>query len=151
MQDAARILGVTLAVPALVRGRDDFEPIIVAIEARRRSADSSSPTTGLAVLHRDLTVDLTIKHRLPAIYAQREHADAGGAHDLRAQLHRALPARGRLCRQDSTGREAGWLPVEQPTSFELVLNMKTAKAVGLTFSAGPASARGPRDRRLSPV
>ena len=132
MQDAARILGVTLAVPALVRGRDDFEPIIVATK-RDGVGGLIFPNDGLAVLHRDLTVDLTIKHRLPAIYAQREHADAGGlmtyGPSFTERFRRAAVFVDKILR----GAKPAELPVEQPTSFELVLNMKTAKAVGLTF------------------
>ena len=63
------------------------------------------------VVHRTRLADLAARDRLPAVYGVREHVDAGG-------LMGARPAD---------------LPVEQPTTFELVVNLKTAKALGLTI------------------
>ena len=78
-------------------------------------------------------VDLAAKHRLPAGYPWREAADAGG-------LISYGPSIADLYRRAATyvdkilkGAKPGDLPIEQPTKFELTLNLKTAKALGLTI------------------
>jgi len=77
-------------------------------------------------------VELAARHRLPAVYAEREFADAGGlmayAPNLRANFHRAAAYVDKILK----GAKAGDLPVEQPTKFDLVINLKTAKALALT-------------------
>jgi len=77
--------------------------------------------------------DLAAKHKRPAVYAEREFADAGGlmayAPNVRANFHRAAAYVDKILK----GAKPGDLPVEQPTKFELVINLKTANALGLTF------------------
>jgi len=142
MQDAARILNVTLVVPTLVRGRGDFEPVIAGAK-RDGVGGLIFPNDGLTVLHRDLTVGLAIKHRLPAIYAQREHADEGALMTYGASFTERFRRAAVFVDKILKGAKPADLPVEQPTSFELVLNAKTAKAIGLTF---PQELRGRAER-----
>jgi len=82
--------------------------------------------------HRRL-VDLAAKHRLPAVYTVKEYVDAGGlmayAPNLADVFRRAATYVDRILK----GAKPGDLPVEQPTKFELVINLKTAKALGLTI------------------
>src|SRR5215510_4609863 len=78
-------------------------------------------------------VGLADRHRLPAIYSQRIIADAGGLMAYNAafpELHRRAAT---LVDKILKGAKPADLPVEQPTKFELVVNLKTAKALGLTI------------------
>jgi putative tryptophan/tyrosine transport system substrate-binding protein len=83
-------------------------------------------------VHRELIIELAASHRLPAIYPYRYHVDAGGlmsygvdAVDL---LRRAAPYIDRILK----GEKPADLPVQAPTKYELVINLKTAKKLGLT-------------------
>jgi putative tryptophan/tyrosine transport system substrate-binding protein len=87
---------------------------------------------GVTQQNQDLIVQLAAKHRLPAIYASREFVDAGG-------LAAYGPSYPDLYRRAAIyvdkilrGANPADLPIEQPTKFELVINLKTARALGLT-------------------
>lgn len=83
--------------------------------------------------HRQEIVDATQRHRMPAIYGAREFAAVGGLMSYSAQVsglsRRAAEFADRILR----GADAANLPVEQPTKFELVINLRTAKALGMTI------------------
>jgi putative ABC transport system substrate-binding protein len=85
------------------------------------------------VTHRTRLVELAAKNRLPVMYPHREYVETGGlmayGPDLRDIFRRAAAYVDRLLR----GPKPADLPVEQPTKFELVLNLQTAKALGLTI------------------
>jgi putative ABC transport system substrate-binding protein len=91
------------------------------------------PAEPLFFPHRSQLPQLAAKHRLPAIYNTRVFVDAGGLISYGPSLpdlwRRAASYVDRILK----GAKPGELPVEQPTKFELVLNMKTAKALGVTF------------------
>ena len=87
----------------------------------------------LTVRHRARIVELAAKNRLPAVYGFREFADTGGLIAYGVNVPH-------LCRRAAIyvdkilkGAKPGDLPVEQPTTFELIVNLKTAKTLGLTF------------------
>src|SRR5262249_60266224 len=77
---------------------------------------------------------LTVRHAVPAIYQEREFAAAGGL------LSYAYRLAGICAGQILKGNKPGDLPVQQPTKFEMFINLKTAKALGLTVPAGLLSA-----------
>jgi putative ABC transport system substrate-binding protein len=84
-------------------------------------------------LHRARLQGLAAKSRLPAMYGLREHTEAGGlmsyAVDLRDSFRRSATYVDKILK----GAKPADLPVEQPTKFELAINLKTAKALGLTI------------------
>jgi putative ABC transport system substrate-binding protein len=88
--------------------------------------------TPMANIHRDLIIALAARYRLPAIYGFRFHVERGGliayAFDQIDQYRRAASYVDRILK----GEKPADLPVQAPTKYELVINLKTAKALGLT-------------------
>ena len=130
VQAAARHLRIDL-VPVLVPTPDQLETAFVGLN-RRVQALFVAPQL-LFSLHRRQVIDLASLARLPAIYGARAYPDAGGlmsyGPDYRA-LYRNVA---RYVDKILKGVKPADLPVEQPTDFELVINLKTAKALGLTI------------------
>jgi len=128
---AARSLGIQLEVLE-ARGPDEFEMAFAAM-TRKRAGALNVLGDGMFFLHRTRIAALAAKYRLPAIFAQRQHADAGGlmayGSSLRDNFRRAATFVDKILK----GAKPADLPVEQPTKFELVINLKTAKALGLTI------------------
>jgi putative ABC transport system substrate-binding protein len=93
---------------------------------------SDSPS---AVIHRGLIIALAAKHRLPTVYPNRVYADAGGlisyGADFVDQYRRAASYIDRILK----GEKPADLPVRAPTKYELVINLKTAKSLGLDVPA----------------
>ena len=91
------------------------------------------PDSVFFAVHRWRIASLAAKHRLPAVYVVRDYADAGGlmsyGPDFTVQWRRAADYVDKILK----GAKPGDLPIEQPTKFELVVNLKTAKALGLTI------------------
>jgi ABC-type uncharacterized transport system substrate-binding protein len=128
---SARTLGVR---PQFVqaRGPADFDRAFSEMTGGRAGAVTVLPSTMFLIEARRL-VDLAAKNQLPAVYPSREFVDSGG-------LMAYGPGLADLFRRAATyvdkilkGAKPGDLPVEQPTKFELVINLKTAKALGLTI------------------
>ena len=128
---AARALGVK---PQFVeaRGPDEFVRAFWDMSNARVGALTVLPSNRFLREHRSL-VDLAAKNRLPAVYTSREFVDAGGLMSYGANsndLHRRAAT---YVDKILKGAKPGELPVEQPIKFELVINLKTAKALGLTI------------------
>jgi putative ABC transport system substrate-binding protein len=128
---AARALGVPLQFVE-ARGPADFDRAFLDMTRASAGALTVLESTVFFVERRHL-VDLAAKNRLPAVYGLREFVDAGG-------LMAYGPNQPDLFRRAATyvdkilkGAKPGDLPVEQPTKFDLVINEKTAKALGLTI------------------
>jgi len=92
------------------------------------------PDEPVFLTKRALIVELAARHKLPAFYGAREYVDEGGlmsyGENLRTAYHNAASYVSKVVR----GAKPGDIPVGQPTKFELVVNMKTAKALGITIS-----------------
>jgi len=126
---AARTLGVQLeAVP--VRSVDDFDS---ALKALRGIGGLLHADTPLFVTHRARLVDAVARRRLPAIYAFRAYVEAGGLMSHGADLPDLYRRAATYVDKILKGAKPADLPVEQPTKFEVVINLKTAKALGLTI------------------
>ena len=85
----------------------------------------------LTAIYSDLIVALAAQHRLPAVYPFRYFATRGGLISYGPDLHRALPASGRLRRSHPQGRAADEPSGQAPAKYDLVINLKTAKSLDL--------------------
>jgi putative tryptophan/tyrosine transport system substrate-binding protein len=129
IQSVAPSLGIELN-PLGVRDVGEIERAIVSFA---RAPNSGLIVTGspLALIHRDLIVALAAQHKLPAVYYDRLFISAGGlisyGPDILDQYRRAAGYVDRILK----GEKPADLPVQAPTRYELVINLKTAKALGL--------------------
>jgi len=130
-QAAARVLGVTLQ-SLEVRDPSEFEPAFTAMTKGRAGA-LLVPPDSLTLAHRTRIVDLAAKSRLPAMYGLREFVDAGGLMAYGSSLAQIFRRAAVFVDKVLKGAKPGDLPVEQTSRFELVVNLKTAKALGLTI------------------
>jgi putative ABC transport system substrate-binding protein len=87
----------------------------------------------LIVEQRQLIIDFTARHRLPTVFGGRVFVDAGGLMSYGTDWADLLRRSATLVDKILRGATPGDLPIEQPTKFELVINLKTAKALGLTI------------------
>jgi ABC-type uncharacterized transport system substrate-binding protein len=128
---AARVLGVRLQFVE-ARGPADFDRAFP--DMTRARAGALTVLTGIMFLNeRRRLVDLTAKNRLPAVYGGRDFVDAGGLLSYGPNLDDLYRRAATYVDNILKGAKPGDLPVEQPTKFELVINLKTAKALGLTI------------------
>jgi len=130
-QEAARPLGVTL-ISMEVRTREDFESVFGAI-AKEHAGALLVLTDPLTFAHRGQFTALAAKHRLPAMYAVREFVDAGGLMAYGPSFPDAYRRAATYVDKILKGAKPADLPVEQPTKFELLINLKTARTLGLTI------------------
>jgi len=128
---AARALGVRLQVVE-ARSPDDFDKAFSDITRARAGAVTVLGST-MFIIERKRLVDLAAKHRLPALYTWRQFVDAGGLMAYGPNgadwLRRAATYVDKILK----GARPGDLPVQQPDKFELIINLKTAKALRLTI------------------
>ena len=131
VEDVARSLDVRLQVLE-VRGRDDIDRAFQAAKKERAGAVNvlASP---LLASYSDTIIGLAAKNRLPAIYQWRQHAEGGGLVSYGPGLLEVWRQTALVVAKILKGAKPADLPVEQPTRFELVINLKTAKALGLTI------------------
>ena len=141
IQSVAPSLGVEV-IPINVRDAPEVERAVTAF-ARAGNGGlivTAGPLTGV---HRNLITALAARHKLPAVYSSRFYVTGGGlvsyGADFVDQYRRAAGYVDRILK----GEKPADLPVQAPTKYELVINLKTAKALGLTV---PPSLLAPRRR-----
>src|SRR5262249_32588836 len=88
---------------------------------------------GLAILHRDLVIALAARHKLPAIYYEHFYVAAGGPISYGSDRIGLYPLAAGYVARILRGEKTADLPVQAPTKFEFVINIKKAKALGLTI------------------
>ena len=128
---AARALGLTVRSWE-VRGADGFEKVFAALSKER--PDGLYVTTGTLMTNNPKRiVGFALKSRLPSVYARGEDIEAGGLMSYDADLADSYRRAATYVDKILKGAKPTDLPVQQPTKFELVINLKTAKQIGLTI------------------
>ncbi len=134
IQALARTHGVAGVRPVDLQGPSEIERAIMEF-AREPNGGLITTPNSLAIINRELIIDLAARYKLPAIYPFRFFAENGGllayGPDVADQYRRAAAYVDRILK----GVKAGELPVEQSTKLDLILNVKTAKALGIEVPA----------------
>jgi putative ABC transport system substrate-binding protein len=130
IQSVAPSLGVEVSV-INVRDAGEIERAVTAF-ARSSNGGLILTSSALALVHRDLIITFAARHKLPAVYYRRYFATSGGlisyGYDIVDHYRRAAGYVDRILK----GEKPADLPVQAPTKYELVINLKTAKVLGLT-------------------
>ena len=129
---AARALRLTIQ-PWEVRAGDAFEKVFAALSKERPNGLYVSGGSPRMMANRKRIADLALKSRLPSMYQNREFVDAGGLMSYGADEADSYRRVAYFVDRILKGAKPADLPVEQPTKFELVINLKTAKQIGLTI------------------
>ena len=131
IQSVAPSVGVEV-IPINVRDATEIERAVTAF-ARSSTGGLIVTASALSVVHRDLIIALAARHKLPAVYFERFFVTAGGLISYGAnfidQMRRGAAYVDRILK----GEKPADLPVQTPTKYELVINLRTAKALGLTI------------------
>ena len=131
IQAAATSAGVDLK-PVKLRNAGEIEPAITAF-ARAPNGGLILTASALSSVHRDLIVALAAQYKLPAVYYERLFVAAGGLLSYGANFTGQFRAAAGYVDRILRGEKPADLPVQAPTKYELVINLKAAKALGLTI------------------
>ena len=131
VESAARSLRLQL-YPHEVQGPEDFEQAFSAMRQERTEALNVLASTILNA-NRKTLIELAAKHRLPAIYQWKEFVEDGGLMSYAASVTDMYRRAATYVDKILRGAKPADLPVEQPMKFEFVINLKTAKQIGLTI------------------
>ena len=131
LQESSRALGLTLQ-PLAVRGPGEFEGAFAAMTRERVHALFGAAGV-LTTEHRKPLVGLAAKARIPAMWGERQFVEAGGLMSYAVNFYDEVRRAATYVDKILKGAKPADLPVEQPTKFELVINLKTAKALGFTI------------------
>jgi ABC-type uncharacterized transport system substrate-binding protein len=130
IQSVAPSVGIDVS-PIGVRDAAEIERGVAAL-ARSANGGLIVTSSAATTFHRDLIITLAARYKLPAVYSRRLYVTSGGlisyGSDIRDQFRRAAGYVDRVLR----GEKPADMPVQAPTKYELVVNLKTAKALGLT-------------------
>jgi putative tryptophan/tyrosine transport system substrate-binding protein len=133
IQSVAPSLGVEVT-PVNIREMDELERVVTAF-ASLPNGGLIVTASALATVNRDRIISLAAKHKLPAVYFRRHYVNSGGlisyGIDLSDQNRRAAGYIDRILK----GEQAADLPVQAPISYELAINLKTARSLGLALPA----------------
>jgi ABC-type uncharacterized transport system substrate-binding protein len=144
IQSAAPSLRMDVT-PVNVRDAGVIERSVTSF-ARAPNGGLIATASALTVVHRDLIIRLAARHKLPAVFYRRQFVASGGlisyGPDILDQFRRAAGYVDRILK----GEQAANLPVQNPTKYELVINIKTAKALGLDVARDAAHPRRRGDR-----
>ncbi len=130
-ETAARALGVQLQLVG-VRSPDELDRAFSTMARQRADALLMFPSAML-FNERRRVIDLAEKHRLPSVYAAKEFVELGGLISYGASITDLFRRAATYVDKILKGAKPADLPIEQPTKFDLVINLKTAKALGLTI------------------
>jgi putative ABC transport system substrate-binding protein len=130
-ESAARSLGLRPRALA-VRKPDELDGAFATMVRERTEALVILPDT-VFLTQRTRLAELAVKNRLPAMAGLREYVDAGGLMAYGASLPDLFRRAGLVVAKILRGARPGDLPIERPTKFELLVNLRTAKALGLTI------------------
>jgi putative tryptophan/tyrosine transport system substrate-binding protein len=130
-QTASRLLGLTLQSYE-VRDPNELPRALVAM-ARGRPDALLVFISPLTTAYRPIIVESALKRRLPTMFGLKADVEAGGLISYSANLPAVFRRAAHYVDRILKGAKAGDLPIEQPTRLELVINLKTAKAIGLTI------------------
>jgi putative ABC transport system substrate-binding protein len=130
-QAAARAIGLSLMVVS-TPGESDFDAIFEALAQKGVQAILVNTDTAFT-LRRERLVALAARHRIAAIYSFRQFVEAGGLMSYGANTFDALRKAATYVVRILKGEKPGDLPVQAPTKFEFLVNLKTARALGLTI------------------
>jgi putative tryptophan/tyrosine transport system substrate-binding protein len=131
LEQTARTLRVTLRVLE-ARGPREIDEAF-SVTTRERDGALIVVNDSLFFEERERIVSLAVRHRLPAVFEWREFAEAGGLLSYGASIADMYRRLATYVDKILKGAKPADLPIEQPTKFELVINLKTAKALGLTI------------------
>jgi putative ABC transport system substrate-binding protein len=112
------------------RNQQEIENAFAALARERVQAVMVSPDA-FFFGQRQLLADLALRNRLPSVFGQREYAEAGGLMSYGESLEEFFRRAASFVDKIFKGAKPGDLPIEQPTKFHLVINRKTADALGL--------------------
>jgi putative tryptophan/tyrosine transport system substrate-binding protein len=132
VREAAQLLGVTVHV-LTARNGNEFDTVFAAI-AQRHVDGLLVISDPIVISERDRLVALAARHSIPAIYQTRELPAAGGLMSYGASTSALYHQLGAIAGRVLNGVKPADIPVEQPTKYELVINLKTAKSIGISVS-----------------
>lgn len=130
-QDAARTLGVQTYV-ANIRSEGETEAAFEGLRQQKVGALLVLPDPNFAS-RRNQIISLAARHSLPAIYFGREFMEAGGLMTYSASITNAYQLAAKYVDRILKGEKPADLPIQQPTKYELIINLKTAKTLGLSI------------------